>query len=213
MKRMLLTCGMLAALPLAAAEPAPRAMTSAEIAAHGHTPGAATYLTYDAGLALKDADLPGTRQVAAIRLTSFSARNLRPNGATTSLSAPPTPGSVNCTPDGSDSFADMQVRLPDGAALQFMRIWGADTVTQALQASFERRCQASFDGSNVTITNLATITTSGNGGELTTSISIPGSITIDNEQCTYHVRVRFGDSPSVCSDGLTLHKVRFQWTD
>jgi hypothetical protein len=211
MKRLLLFAALAAALPLAAAEPGLRPMTTAEIAAFGFAPDAATYLTADAASMTPNADT--ITPLGGSRTTTWSGRELRPNSAGAKLNGTAIPGGALCTANSTDANGELQVRLPQGATLEFLRIWGDDASNEELAVSLLRRCQPSFDPGTPTIANLAALSSSGTPGDFTLATSIPNAVAIDNETCTYVVRVRFGDGNTSCPGPLSLYKVRIQWSE
>ena len=212
MQRFVLLAGLAAALPLAAAEPGLRAMTAAEVAALGGASAGTTYLTADPAQMRKNADA-NVPLLAGTHLASYAAHDLRPNSAGARLNQTAVPGGMLCSSGSTDSNGELQVRLPQGAKFEFLRIWGADDSTENLTVSLLRRCQPSFDPGNATITNLAALTTSGSPGNFTVATSIPNDVTVDNETCAYVARVRFGDSNTSCPGPLSLYKIRVQWSD
>ncbi|OGP75872.1 MAG: hypothetical protein A2V86_05710 [Deltaproteobacteria bacterium RBG_16_49_23] len=126
-----------------------------------------------------------------------------------------TGGGVGCctnlSRDGAENFADAPLDLPDGASLDFIRHWmnDVDAVNDMALFVFEV-CLPSFGPGPTTLTTIGSLdpATTGATGNQSAVITFIPSITINNRDCTYIVRVRF----DATGPTQTLQKVRAEWT-
>jgi len=118
-----------------------------------------------------------------------------------------------CNTTSTDPFADAQLQIHNGADLDFIRIWGNDTCAEDMTIFLFEYCQPDFAAGPVTFTNIGSVTTSGTPGDFSVLISAAGVLNVDNQSCTYQVRVRFdnGSVGCTCGSTLVLQKVRAQF--
>ncbi len=144
--------------------------------------------------------------------TSVAASEFRPRGNAARFNVP-NHAALLCLVGSLNSVAEAQVQFTQGAKLQFLRIYAADASAQNLNVALMERCQPISSAGNVTTTVLATTTTSGTPGRLTQSQGFPAGTTVDNNLCTYSLRVQLGDSINACVADLFLDKARVQWIE
>jgi hypothetical protein len=120
---------------------------------------------------------------------------------------------IHNTNPGTDNFADAQFdTIPDGARLEFLRVWMSDTnAGQNLTIFLLESCLPLFDADEPAITTLATLSSSGSGGNM----SLPAAlgITATTSTCVYYARARFGNAALIGpgDQTLTLYRARLQW--
>ena len=125
----------------------------------------------------------------------------------------PTDAALACRPAANNSLAEAQIQFPDGASLEFLRIYAGDSSPQDLNVALIERCQPNLGPSNVLTTILGSVETSGTPGRLTQAIGFPANTTVDNSACTYSLRLQLGDTANACADSnMFLDKARVQWT-
>jgi hypothetical protein len=108
---------------------------------------------------------------------------------------------------GTETFADAQVLLPDGAALDFVRWWAYDSDGANDMGFFVfEDCQPFLSAGATTFTTIFSSATSGSAGFQSNAVSTSG-LTVNNRDCTYVARVRFDGTGTT----NTLQKIRFQW--
>lgn len=113
-------------------------------------------------------------------------------------------GSGDIYRTGTEIFSDTLLELPDGYSFDWVRVWGRDTnVDENLRFFVFQTCYPSFSAGAPDSTNLGTITSSGNAGDWSASVSL-SDVTVNNTSCTYYVRTAFDDTGS----SLRLYKVR-----
>jgi hypothetical protein len=110
---------------------------------------------------------------------------------------------------GPETFADAAFMLPSGANISAVRWWANDTnAAQDIAAFVNEICHPAFGAGPTVTTTIASAIPMTSGATGNQSGVLAGSgITVDNESCRYTVRVRFDDTT-----GLTLQKIRMQWT-
>ena len=105
-----------------------------------------------------------------------------------------------------DLFADVQVEMPSGASLTGARWWGYDDASQDLTIFLFKTCLPVSGAGTPVSTLIDSGGSSGTPGETSGAIN-PAPETVDNEACSYYVRLQFGDS----TPALRFYKVRVQW--
>lgn len=118
-------------------------------------------------------------------------------------------GAVWCA-TGSDVYALGHLRVPHGATITHLRLWGWDGSPSAnLSATLYRSCLPDLGPDDATITPLGSTGSSGapNGFTSVTTLSPP--VVVDEHTCTYFVELDFG----ACDDAgyLAAAKVRVQY--
>lgn len=116
---------------------------------------------------------------------------------------------VTLTPGG---FFETQLQPPPGVAtLRWMDLLGFhDHASQTLLATTVERCLPFLTGGNPTETILGTSTITDQDGEFAVSQSL--SRPLQNSTCTYHVRVRMGDTGGAAASVLIqVSKARAEW--
>jgi hypothetical protein len=117
------------------------------------------------------------------------------------------------TNPATENFADAQFdTIPDGANLEFFRVWFADTnAAQDITIFLFESCLPLFGAGTPTFTQLAALTSSGSAGDgsLTMGLGTPAT----TQTCNYWARARFGNSAFVGpgNSTLRLYKARAQW--
>lgn len=144
--------------------------------------------------------------------TSIAASEFRPRSSHVSFNIP-NHAALSCQVDSTNSLAEAQLQLPQGATLQFLRIYANDSTDQDLNVAVLERCQPVASAGNVTSTVLASVLTSGTPGRLTQSIGFPAATTVDNTLCVYSLRLQLGSTTNGCAGGLFLDKARVQWIE
>ncbi len=108
---------------------------------------------------------------------------------------------------GGDSFADLNMEIPDGNEFTSVRAWGSDTNDfQDLSFFVFERCLPAFDAGPIVNTQLATITTDGLNGDFSVLLSMPSGIIISTQNCTYTTRI----GSNADDDSVQLFKIRAQ---
>lgn len=162
----------------------------------------------------EDAALDSPAPKGGFRLLALSPSELR--GADSSVRLQTTNDARSCAIGATSPFADLAVHLPDGAVLSSMRVFGFDSLANDdMTIGLIRRCTPADAAGAVTTTVLAQITAQTSAGNFSQFQSINANGTIDNQSCSYGIRVRFS-SPSganLCAGPqLRLQKVRLSWT-
>ena len=120
-------------------------------------------------------------------------------------------GCFFCTGDvfhtGGDPFASVQVEMPGGATFSAVRWWGHDNHAQDLQLVVARTCLPAFAPGPPVNTLIGAGNSAGTPGDTTGVMTIFSPETVDNETCTYWVRVVW----NAVGNTLRLYKVRAQW--
>ncbi|HEY7574406.1 MAG TPA: S-layer homology domain-containing protein [Thermoanaerobaculia bacterium] len=122
-------------------------------------------------------------------------------------------GDIYNTNPGTDNFADVEVDVPSGAEIEFVRAWVNDTnAVHNITVFFLEVCQPMFDEGDYVLTTLATMTSNGSGGDqsLVSSTSLDSA---NSNSCVYKFRVRFGNNANIGpgDSSLVIQKVRAQW--
>ena len=117
------------------------------------------------------------------------------------------------TNPGTDNFADAQFdTVPDGARLEFFRVWFSDTSPgHNLTIFLIESCLPLFDAGAPTTTTLGTLASGGSAGDSSLTVSL--GVTASTKNCVYYARARFGNA-SLSGPGdetLTLYRARLQW--
>lgn len=200
----------LSAAALASTERVP--MSDAEVLALGEDPASGTFLRIPHEPLLDNADQVAPGQVLATRYTSIAGSEFRPRSSASKFVVVQH-ARLFCQTDSTNSLAEAQVFLPDGAQFQFVRIYAEDANENDMNVALIERCQPSAGAGNVVSTVLGTVLTSGAPGRLTQSIGIPGPVTVDNVQCSYSLRLQLSSVVNGCAPALSLDKVRVQWIE
>jgi hypothetical protein len=123
-------------------------------------------------------------------------------------------GEISNTNPATENFAEVQLDIPDGAVLEFVRTWSFDTnATHDISYFFFELCQPMFGAGTPTQTTLASLTSSGTPGDSSEVFVMPLNTFADSTSCVYRIRARFGNSPGVGPGDSTLRaqKMRVQW--
>jgi hypothetical protein len=190
-------------------QPAPgvvRVTDAGALAAMGFGPGAIVYRAVRPGGAGSGA--PGTPEEFGTAVTGYSVYNANQfHGRTSTYSWECVACAGEVAHSTGDPFADVQVEMPGGASLTGVRWWGYDDASQDLTIFLYKTClPASGAGAQVS-TLIDSGGSSGTPGE-TSGLIEPTPEEVDNEACSYWVRVQFGDS----TPALQFYKVRVEWT-
>jgi hypothetical protein len=104
------------------------------------------------------------------------------------------------------NFVDAQLHLPSGALLEGTRFWVHDADPALEMGLFLMQGCLPFAGpGGPTIAVLGQATSTGSAGHQSIVVSAPGGTVVDNNACSYWVRVRFG------ANGHNLQKARTQY--
>jgi hypothetical protein len=144
--------------------------------------------------------------------TAIAASEFRPRSSHASFNVP-NHAALSCQVDSTTALAEAQVQFPQGATLQFLRIYANDSSDQDLNVALVERCQPVASAGNVTSTVLASVLTANTPGRLTQSIAFPAATTVDNTLCIYSLRAQLGSTLNGCAAGLFLDKARIQWIE
>jgi hypothetical protein len=199
-------------LDAAAAGQARIPMSDAEVRAMGEDPASGDFFRLPHDPALDNADRAQPKQILATRYTSIAGSEFRPRSSAAKFIVP-THARLLCQVDSTNSVAEAQLFLPDGAEFQFVRIYAEDANENDLNVALVERCQPTAAGGNVTSTVLGSVITSGTPGRVTLSTSIAGAATVDNLQCSYALRAQLNSVVTGCAPALSLDKVRVQWIE
>jgi hypothetical protein len=117
------------------------------------------------------------------------------------------------TNPATENFADAQFdTIPDGASLEFFRVWFWDTnASQNITFFLFESCLPLFEAGAPTFTQLAILTSSGSAGNGSLTFGLAATAT--TQTCNYWARARFGNNPLVGpgDSTLRLYKARVQW--
>lgn len=203
-----LTIGLALGLDAIAADA--QRLSNDEIRAFGEDPKGGEFYRLKLDQKSANADQVAPNGGVGTSYTSIAASEFRPRSNRASFNVP-NHAALSCQIDSTNSLAEAQLQLPQGATLQFLRIYGNDSTDQDLNVALVERCQPVATAGNVTSTVLASVLTSGTPGRLTQSISFPAATTIDNDLCVYSLRLQLGSTVNGCAGGLFLDKARVQW--
>ena len=142
--------------------------------------------------------------------TSIAARSFVGRQNTAALTWQYSGGVVGCCENlsrtGTEEFADAEILLPPGVAIQSVRYWAVDTnAVDDLFFSIIQNCLPGFGGGPATQTVIAqgqTVDATGFQGGLLAG----GPATVNMRDCTYLARVRFP-----VANSLTFQKLRVEW--
>lgn len=142
--------------------------------------------------------------------TSVSAKSFLGRQNTAALPWQYSGGALGCCDNlsrtGTEEFADAEILLPPGVAIQSVRYWAADTnAVDDLFFSVIQNCLPSNAGGPATQTVIAqgqTIDATGYQGGLLAG----GPVTVNMRDCSYIARVRFP-----VTNSLTFQKLRVEW--
>jgi hypothetical protein len=119
-------------------------------------------------------------------------------------------GDIFCT-SPPENFADVELDVPNGAVMEFARVWFSDTnAGENITFFLFEVCQPIFGAGDYTVTTLSTLTSSGAGGDGSLPDALPADIA-DSTSCVYKFRVRFGGAAPPGDSSLIVQKVRVQW--
>ena len=187
-------------------------LSDEEIRALGEDPKGGEFYRLNLDPKSANADQLTPQGGSATFITSVAASEFRPRGDAEDFNVP-NHAALLCVVGSLNSVAEAQIQFTHGAKLQFLRIYGADSSAQNLNVALMERCQPISSAGNVTTTVLATSTTSGTPERFTQSQGFPAGTTVDNNLCTYSLRVQLGDSINACGANLFLDKARVQWIE
>jgi hypothetical protein len=196
------TLALLLEVPLMA-QPAPavvRVTDPADLAAMGFGPGAIVYRPVRSA----GSETPGEFGTTVSDYSVYNASQFHGRRSTYQYHCADCGGDVYHV--SGDTFADVQLELPNGSNLNAVRWWGYDDATADLTIILLKTCLPPFGAGPQVVTNIDTGESSGTPGEVSGLINPPPE-TIDNEACTYWVRVRWDDS----TPALQLYRVRAEW--
>jgi len=187
-------------------------LSNDEIRALGEDPQVGEFYRLSLDQNSVNADQSAPNGGAGVLYTSIAASEFRPRSNHAFFNVP-FHAALLCQVGGTNSLAEAQLQLPQGATLQFLRIYASDLSDENLNVALVERCQPNTAAGNVTTTMLASVLTSGTPGRLTQSISFPAATTINNNLCIYSLRVQFANTANGCAAGLFLDKARVQWIE
>lgn len=142
---------------------------------------------------------------------ALSGTELR--GADASMRLQTTNEGRSCAMGSTSPFAAMPVYLPHQAQISSIRVFGFDnSATDNLTVGLVRRCTNLLG--NLSTTLIAEFVSQGSPGNFTQFQSINANGEVNNQLCSYIIRVRFSspDGANFCAgNGLRLQKVRLSW--
>jgi hypothetical protein len=104
-----------------------------------------------------------------------------------------------------DVFVDGHIFLPTGTLLDSYRWWASDSVASDASFFLIRSClPAAGPGTNAN-TVFGPTSTTGTGGPQTGVVTFSPALQIDNNTCSYFIRVNLGGA------GIILQRARLQW--
>jgi len=210
-----LAAGLACWLGAVSAEDAQRIpMSDAEVRAFGEVPASGAFfrLPHDPLLDNTDARASHAKAINATQYTSIAGIEFRPRSDADEFGIQ-VYTQLFCHVGATNSLAEAQLQLPDGARFQFLRIYATDADENAMNVALVERCQPIAAAGNVVTTVLGTVLTTGSAGILTQSVAIPGDVAVDNVQCSYGLRAQFGSTVNGCAPSMALDKVRVQWLE
>jgi len=107
-------------------------------------------------------------------------------------------------------FADAPIHFRDDRRLRFFDVWTHDSSASGdVEVLLYRVCQPAFTAAAPVVTELASRSSTGSGGNQFSFVSIPGMVHSQNSICSYWVRTRFPN----CTAGIDLKvlKARVVW--
>ncbi|MBX3688779.1 hypothetical protein [Dokdonella sp.] len=133
--------------------------------------------------------------------------DLRPGGSGMEFTSNPDYGTFWCSNGSSPAYAYARMHLPHGSTIRFFRMWGQDlSASGDVMAKLRETCLPNVGpAATPTVTDLATLQSSGSSGSFTVTSS-PDHV-VDNHQCAYVAYVQF---PS-CDATTSLRKLRVQY--
>jgi hypothetical protein len=189
------------------AQPAPervRVTDPAELAAMGFGSGAVVYRATGGGSS--EPETPDEFGTTVSGYSSYNANQFHGTDNTYAYSCIDCDGRVYHT--GGVNLADMQLAMPSGSSFKGLRWWGYDFHAADLELAVFKTCLPPSGAGTPVTTQLGVLgTSSGTPGDVSGFINIPGVETVDNEACTYWVRILWNAS----TVNLQLYKVRAQW--
>jgi hypothetical protein len=190
---------------------AKQAMSDQAVRDLGEDPSSGEFYQLPHDAALDNADQNQPKGGANTFYSSIAASEFRPRSSHENFNVP-NHAALLCQTDSTNSLAEAQIQFPQGATLQFLRIYANDATDQDLNVALLERCQPLASAGNVTTTVLGSVLTSGTPGRLTQAVALPAATTVDNVLCVYSLRVQLGSTANGCATGLFLDKARVQWT-
>jgi hypothetical protein len=175
----------------------------AELARMGFGPEAVVYRATGGGRSVPET--PDEFGTTVSGYSAYNADQFHGRTSTYAYACAICGGDVHHT--GGDPFASVQVEMPSGSSFKSVRWWGFDNHAEDLELFAIRTCLPAFGAGPPILTVLETGTSSGTPGHASGSMIIPGVETVDNEACSYFIRMQWNAS----SDELRLYKVRAQW--
>jgi hypothetical protein len=115
-----------------------------------------------------------------------------------------TNGAGEMTYASGDIFADAQINLPTGVQLDGFRYWANDAVAQDANYFLITSCLPAAGPGAPVFTAFGPVATTGAGGEQSGTLALTN--VIDNNTCSYFIRINFGGGV-----GLANRRVRLQW--
>lgn len=111
---------------------------------------------------------------------------------------------------GSAPFALAHLRVPHGATISHLRLWGWDgTSAGDVSAALLRFCLPDVGPGDSTVTTLVSTSSSGMPGGFTAVKQLVSPVVVDEHTCTYFVELDFGNCDG--SGILAAAKVRVQY--
>jgi hypothetical protein len=117
-------------------------------------------------------------------------------------------GNLVCSGPNGSQFFIAQLPLPPAPVeldLKQVAIWGGDFSASDASVSLDRYCQSEFSASTPVKTTIASLSSSGNGGNYFDSVTLNRRVN-DQQTCVYMISVQLGLNS--CSGGANLSLAR-----
>ena len=161
--------------------------------------------------ALNEPDVPVQKGPNSSQYITIVGSEFRPTSSAPDFFVP-SHASLACRQTSTNSLAEAQLQLPDGATIQALRVYGVDSTEQDMSVGIVERCQPVASAGNVVPKRLATVTSSQTPHRFTQGTIVAGAPTVDNLQCSYTLRLQLSSVVGGCALGtMQLDKVRVQW--
>lgn len=144
---------------------------------------------------------------AAVEWSNVLGIDLRPGGSGMEFTSNPDFGTLWCSNGSSPAYGYARMHLPHGSTIRFFRMWGQDlSASGDVMAKLRETCLPNVGPATTpTLTDLATLQSSGSGGSFTVTSSL--SHVVDNHLCAYVAYVQFPG----CDVTTSLRKLRIQY--
>jgi hypothetical protein len=172
----------------------------ATLASFGFAPGTVLYMAAGA-----NEENPGPQNYGGADpiMVTYLGNQFQGRISSYSYDTPTGQGDVSFL--GGDTFADAQLHLPSGAIWENTRFWVNDAIAADIGLFAFQTCLPVAGPGNPVPTGLGTGSSTGTTGNQSIVIAAPAGTVIDNNACSYWVRVRFGAA------GHVLQKARVQY--